>query len=91
MPHECSLWPTFENVLLWALERLGQEKPVWLWELLESSHDFHYDFYSPSASLHFTDACGAERDALVDVCYIYEPGGPNHPNYTCCLPFITPP
>lgn len=46
-----------------------------------------YDFHSLSASWDFTDAWGAERDALLDVCYIYEPGGPNCPNYTRCLAF----
>lgn len=54
MLHECSLcyWgnPTFEDVLLWALKRLGQEEPVWLWELLESSHQF-------MISTHYQPVC----------------------------------
>lgn len=54
MLHEFShcYWgnPTFENVLLWALKRLGQEEPAWLWELLESSHHF-------MISTHYQPVC----------------------------------
>lgn len=64
--------------------------PVGHWKLLESPHRFKISIhYHKFSSLHFTDALSAERDALVDLYYIYRPGGLYCPNYSCCLLFIT--